>query len=479
MIDSIFGSYHFTEPNFTVTDPAAIRQITVTDYAHFIDHRPFVRDAERTEPIFGKCLFMLNGDRWRDMRTTLTPAFTSSKLRRMLPLVAECCEQYAADLHEDIAGRQSLDVEAKDLMKRYLIDVIASTAFGYRINSWRQRSNRVYTTARDTMHFHTGWNLVKMTLVGVWPRLCDWLGLRLIRPEHVRFYHDLVHGTMAYRERKGIRRPDMIELLSDARRGFLKYEEDRQRQFLLNGDGELGETGSEDVHGQQRRFWDADDVTAQCYVFFYAGAENSSTLLAFVAQELMENQAIQARLRAELDEVRERLPADQQTPSFDVLMSLPYLDAVVMETLRKWPSSIVLDRYCVQDCELRLSTGRTVQMRAGDGITIPVIGIHRDGSYHAEPERFDPERFALAERREQIAAFTYMPMGVGPRNCIGWRFAMMAVKAWLFRLLTEFELVAGERSQIPARTSAGGLLLRVRGGSWVKLRERRRSNNGD
>lgn len=463
---------------FCVTDLEAIKRITVTDYDHFLDHRSYIHDPDKTEPLFGKCLVMLTGDRWRDMRTTLTPAFTGSKIRRMFPLVRDCCTRYMRALTADAHRPDHANVvDIKDLTKRYMVDVISSTAFGYQVDSWNERDNITYRTAMSSMHFHSAASLIKLFMFESLPRFARLLGIRLMRPENVQFYHRLVHDTMAHRERHGIVRPDMIHLMAEARQGFLKYEAD-SRERTANGGGTWDgfpfgadvEAGAEDVHGMQRRFWDEDDVTAQCYLFFFAGAGNTSTLLSFAAQELLENRQLQDRLRAELVEAKANV-ADGESITYDALMALPFLDMVVLETLRKWPSITCLDRKCVKDYALHLSSGQTVQLRTGDSISIPLHAIQNDPEYYADPERFDPDRFN-AQRRSEIMPGTFLSLGQGPRNCIGWRYAMMAAKSFLYHLLTEFTLDVCAESQIPAQLMPSGLMLKVKGGIRLQLTPR-------
>lgn len=52
------------------------------------------------------------------------------------------------------------------------------------------------------------------------------------------------------------------------------------------------------------------------------------------------------------------------------------------------------------------------------GVFLPVWCFHRDPNYFPDPEKFDPERFN-DENKHNIKPFTYLPFGVGPRNCIG------------------------------------------------------------
>lgn len=58
------------------------------------------------------------------------------------------------------------------------------------------------------------------------------------------------------------------------------------------------------------------------------------------------------------------------------------------------------------------------QLKKGETLLIPVYDIHHDGNYYPDPEKFNPYRFN-EENKLKIKPFTYLPFGVGPRNCIG------------------------------------------------------------
>lgn len=60
----------------------------------------------------------------------------------------------------------------------------------------------------------------------------------------------------------------------------------------------------------------------------------------------------------------------------------------------------------------------SLHIDVGTPVWIPIYAIHRDDKYFPNPEYFDPERFN-DENIHNIAPFTYLPFGVGPRNCIG------------------------------------------------------------
>lgn len=88
-------------------------------------------------------------------------------------------------------------------------------------------------------------------------------------------------------------------------------------------------------------------------------------------------------------------------------------------------------------------------MKGNTGITIPkgmivninVQGIHRDPQYYPNPDKFDPERF-MPENRDKLTPYTYLPFGLGPRNCVGMRFAIMEAKCVAVQLIKKFKFVA-------------------------------------
>lgn len=90
----------------------------------------------------------------------------------------------------------------------------------------------------------------------------------------------------------------------------------------------------------------------------------------------------------------------------------------ILETLRKWPPVAAIDRECIKPYKISDEIGRTHVINKGDAIMIPVFGLHRDPELFPNPDNFNPERFSEANKN-LIRPFTYLPFGLGPRNCIG------------------------------------------------------------
>lgn len=110
-----------------------------------------------------------------------------------------------------------------------------------------------------------------------------------------------------------------------------------------------------------------------------------------------------------------------------------------------------------------------MNIHKGTVIVIPIFGLHRDPKYYPEPERFDPERFSN-DNKSKIKPYTYLPFGVGPRHCLGSRFALVEIKTLFFYLLTTFEIVPIKATPIPAKFSRKSLGLTIDGGFHLGLK---------
>ena len=90
---------------------------------------------------------------------------------------------------------------------------------------------------------------------------------------------------------------------------------------------------------------------------------------------------------------------------------LPILKSV----LRLYPPAIRVERRCGKDYKL---PDHDYVVRKDDIVVIPAYAIHHDDDIYPNPEKFVPTRFS-AQKKAERSPYTYMPFGIGPRNCIG------------------------------------------------------------
>lgn len=178
---------------------------------------------------------------------------------------------------------------------------------------------------------------------------------------------------------------------------------------------------------------------------FFASIDATSGAAQQVMVTLMKHPEIMQKVREEIervvveggcDEVR-RLVKESDVPK------LPYLQAVVLESLRLNGPAVMINRRCISDCDIM--SGR-FHIRAGDRILINNYAISRDPEVWESPESFSPERFLMCsdnnyegkvEVRRQEARF--LAFGSGKRKCVGMGHAMLVLHGTVGALVQCFD----------------------------------------
>lgn len=457
-----FGAYQFLQPTLVLRDPELIKKVTVKEFDTFPEHRTIA--LEEADSLLSKNIFfMKGGEKWHTLRCTLSPAFTSSKMKIMFNLMQECANQFTEHF-ENRAG--VITLEMKDAFTRYANDVIGSTAFGITCNSLKDKDNEFYVMGLKATKISPFTGL-KMFMQTISPSLAKMLQLSIIPKFIENFFVNIIQKSITLRNEKGIVRPDMIHLLMEARKGKLKYDEKMNEEdsgFATAQESEMGKSNNTLSSITDR------DIAAQAFAFFMAGFDTSATAMCFAAYELAINSDIQHRLQREIDEV---LLTNHGKVSYETLLGMTYMDQVVSETLRKWPPATFTDRKSVTSftIEPELPHEGIVEFEKDTVCWIPIYAIHRDPLYYPNPDVFDPERFTK-KNLINIKPYTYLPFGIGPKNCIGSRFALLETKLILFTLLSKFNIIPVNETKIPFVHSRSALFLAAEGGFWLGLQPR-------
>lgn len=168
---------------------------------------------------------------------------------------------------------------------------------------------------------------------------------------------------------------------------------------------------------------------------FGAGTDTGSLLLENAMAELMLHKDVMTRLQGE---VRNSLPKGQEAITEDNLNEMPYLKAVIKETLRLHPPApLLLPHLSIEDCTI---DGYVVP--ASTTIFVNVWAMARDPRLWDAPEEFMPERFMDKEGKEGVdfrgMDFQFLPFGSGRRMCPGMNFALASVEIMLANLVYHF-----------------------------------------
>lgn len=175
----------------------------------------------RQDPLSGH-LFNLEGRKWKGLRSKLTPAFSSGKLKRMFYLLVECCEELQR--HIEVSCNVDQTVEVRELAAKFIIDVIGSCAFGIQINALIDEESEFHRAAKrlsKPSYKTTLWRMLRTSM----PRLYRLLGVQLVDPNVTSFFMDVVSQMISQRENNGTIRHDFMDLLIELRnKGTLENE---------------------------------------------------------------------------------------------------------------------------------------------------------------------------------------------------------------------------------------------------------------
>jgi cytochrome P450 family 9 len=173
-----------------VRDPKLLKKITVHDFEYFTDHRTIV-DSEMDQ-MMGKMLFSLKKQKWKKMRSLLSPVFTGSKMRLMFDYVANVGQQTAETIKIQTKNGKSSEFEFKELSSKLTVDVIASTAFGIEVNSFENPGNDFQVIAKKATNFNNIKKTLKLAGFMAFPSLMKKFKISFFDKEVENFFQKVV-----------------------------------------------------------------------------------------------------------------------------------------------------------------------------------------------------------------------------------------------------------------------------------------------
>jgi cytochrome P450/NADPH-cytochrome P450 reductase len=360
-------------------------------------HRPLLE----ARAIGGDGLFTAKNDEpnWGKAHRLLMPAFGPIGLRGMFDPMTDIAEQMM--LRWERFG-EAATIDVADSMTRLTLDTIALCAFDYRFNSFYQNEMHPFVAA----------------MVGA----LDEAGHRARRPSAANRML-LLHNRRFDADLSTLR--NVADRLIDerVRDPLLGSRGDLLDRMLTAGDPETGETLSR------------ENIGYQMVTFLIAGHETTSGLLSFATWLLLTHPNALQRAREQVDSV-----LGGAAPGIDDIPRLDYLQQVLEETLRLWPTA---PAFAVRAREATTIGGR-YPVTPDDMLMILTPVLHRDPAVWEQPEAFRPERFAP----NAVAALppnAWKPFGNGQRACIGRGFAMQEAVLVLALMLQRFDLRLADR----------------------------------
>ncbi|XP_011706174.1 PREDICTED: cytochrome P450 4c21-like [Wasmannia auropunctata] len=193
----------------------------------------------------------------------------------------------------------------------------------------------------------------------------------------------------------------------------------------------IGDTTFFDIQldAYREEIYTREEICDNILTMIITGSDTISTTINFVIFVLANFPDIQEKAYKELLEIYGTGTVKSVPVKYDHLKKMQYLDRVIKETMRIFPTVPIIGRETSED----LKIGNVIIPKGAD-IIIAIMKMHRDEKYWPNPLVFDPDRF-LEERKKDC----YLPFSTGPRNCIGAEYAKRCMKVMLSTLIRTYK----------------------------------------
>ncbi len=391
-------------------DPDGLKQVLrdkVEDYPKSVVTKLIL------EPAIGDSLFVAEGPEWMWQRRTAAPVFSHRNVAALAPVMTLAAERAVARIDKS-AGRA---VDLFDEMVTATFEVISDVTF-----SNGEGFDRAAVHKAIEQYIGQAAKVSLLDILGA-PAWVPRPG-RMLTGAAMRDMKRLSDATIDQRRAEGAKPvPDLLDLLL---------------------------AGADPKSGRQMT---TPELRDNLLTFIVAGHETTALTLAWSLYLCAHDPAVQDAARAQAQAVL----GDRAATAADIA-ALPLIRQIVDEALRLYPPAAFLSR-TAQKADILC--GR--EILPGDTVVLPIYALHRHHDLWADPDAFDPARFADPKA---IDRFAYLPFGDGPRICIGANFALQEAVIILATLLARFRFAL-----IPGKAPKPVMILTLRpeGGVWLAV----------
>ncbi|XP_024081942.1 cytochrome P450 4C1-like [Cimex lectularius] len=380
----------------------------------------------------GTGLLTSTGALWHSRRKLLMPTFHFKILEQYISIFNENLEILIGKLKSKVK-QGFFDIE--EFITTYSLDVIAETAMSIKINA--QKESTPFTLAIKSI---TNSLFIRgLTIFYYLDSIYKWSPTAKSEKNSINVIFNTINSLIATKEKS-------VTVVND---------------FSTNEFGEKQRIGFIDMLLLAKSKGDIDlkGVKDEVNTFVFEGHDTTSSAMNFGLYLLSKHPEVQEKIYAEIKEVL----GEKTVLDHNDLKHLKYLERVIKEILRLYPSAPLIGRSLQKD--FKLKSGHVLP--AGTTIVIFLYHLHRNEEVFPEPEKFDPDRF-LPENCVKMHPYSYLPFSAGFRNCIGQKFAMLEVKIVLAGIISNFKILPSNQ-EIKEFTS---VVLRSAEGINISLEER-------
>lgn len=422
----------FARPMVVLWDPALIHEILAPgNYCRFQKGSSF-RVAEQ---LLGSGLQSIeDGPAWTCQRHLAQPGFGPKVLDAAVGCICKILDRLF--VRWDHAASKGDSVEVNGPMTHVLLDALGKVAFDFEFGSIEESADVPLCSAFECIQDM----LAERALSAPWVR--SLIGRRCFKKaiaQLERVVDDIKQCRLQARK-DGVKHSDLLEHLLWT---------------------ETGQNGPQSLLSPKA-------IMDNMKTFLFAGHGTTASSLTWSLWLLAVHRSVQCRLQEEVDALLAQLGAKGETLDCAVLRKLPFLDAVIKETLRLYPP-MFFSRAPVADVELghgrRVRSSSYYVVPKGCDIYVFPYLVHRHPDHWERAEEFVPDRWLEGGGCKTGGPCTYIPFGFGRRGCIGQELALTEIRAALVRVVSRYELLPDAYAAEPTvvlRATLGPTPVRVK-----------------
>ncbi len=337
---------------------------------------------------------------WQKAHNILIPGLGQRAMKGYYPKMLDIAEHLLAKWHNIPKGKE---FNLTDDMTRLTFDTIGLCGFDYRFHSFSSDQAHPFVAAMTDALDDA---MKRMNLLEIQKKLRFRKNRRY--QKNIDFMYQIVDELIHERKQNPAKYLNNTDLMS----------------LMLNATDKATGEKLDDIN-----------IRFQIITFLIAGHETTSGLLSFAFYFLMNHPEVATKAYQEVDRVLG--PDPSQKPSYRQVMELRYVQQILQESLRLWPTAPAFSLYALEDTSL--DNGR-IPIREKQPFIVLLPNLHRDPEvWGAEPEVFNPDHFT-PEKVENRHPDAYKPFGNGQRACIGRQFAILEATLVMGMILQRYKL---------------------------------------
>lgn len=440
------------QPLVIIADADLCREVGIKKFKQFSNRS--IPSPIASSPLHQKGLFFTRDSRWSSMRGAIQPLYQTGRISNLLPVM----ERVVSILKEKLADKEeSEDIDFSELLLRVATDIIGEAAFGEKFcltedNSSITSSNPAEVSEFIKQHVYSTSSL-KMDLNGTFSILVGFLFP--IAQEPFRQILSRIPGTGDWKVCNNSRRlTHRLNAIVEKRKKDAVGNETRM-DFLS---AVLGSKFSRDLFSEEY-------ISALTYEHLLAGSATTSFTISVILYLVSAHPDVEGKLLREIDAFG---PPDRNPTTEDLDIEFPYLTQVIKEAMRFYTVSPLVAREASEPVQIG-----GYLLPKGTWVWMALNALAKDPRYFPEPEMFNPERFdPECDEEKNRHPYANSPFGIGPRACIGMKFALQEIKLVLIHLFQLFTFEHSPAMENPLEFQYG-IVVSVRYGIRLRVRHRR------